>query len=287
MDLSTSVGRGFDTRIPRSTSEKSLERTDTPSTVCDEEESSSSNSVGIAIRPSIPALHGHHRAMTYQMGSMKPGRGLNCHEFLVAVKSPFLFPSLRSSPQQHATPVCIICTKALLPGNVCRELMGCGHCFHARCVEQYFHSHSRCPVCRLRCRSSRRSISNRNQSSVRPCWTPDYDTELLSSNRAHHRPFFGSALPTLLEESEEVLNADDGSLLVLCQYLNRERERRIFSSMPSWNRDMRKLAVTFTVSLMSTLNYQLQYVSELTRLYCRMKRHFPKHYIYNNREASM
>lgn len=267
---------------------KRLERMDTPSTSCGDHEDTSHRLDDFTPRAPWHELDVPMPREIRLSFSHSRRRGLNREEFFRAVKAPFLFPilpsrrpTLRFGPEE--TPVCIICSSGLVPGNVCRELVGCGHCFHSQCVEGFFQVHSRCPVCRIRCRAS--SHSNRKVSVRRPCWTPDYDVELLSiSDKVDRdrrkrmyilggvrdcppesRVFLRAALPTLLEENQEMLDSD-GSLLSLCKFLFREKERRVLSSIPSWSSEMRKVAVTFSVSLLCAMSQQIAYVAELARL---------------------
>jgi len=111
-------------------------------------------------------------------------------------------------------------------------------------------------------------------------WTPDYDAELLSiSDRVdrerrarsylmkgfrdetpYSQVFLKSSLPVLLEECFEEMNRDDGSLLSLCKFLHREKERRVLSSIKSWNKDMQKVAVSFVITAISMYLYQKQFI---------------------------
>uniref|UniRef100_A0A0D9WFL0 RING-type E3 ubiquitin transferase n=1 Tax=Leersia perrieri TaxID=77586 RepID=A0A0D9WFL0_9ORYZ len=43
---------------------------------------------------------------------------------------------------------CAICIAELADGEEGRLLPRCGHRFHARCVDVWFHTHSTCPLCR-------------------------------------------------------------------------------------------------------------------------------------------
>ena len=261
--------------------EKNEDRVETPSTVSGDDEEVAHLSTGIALYSAAPDLYRRKVITSGNVLMPKRGKGLSSSEFLSAVKAPFLFPSIRIN-RAASKPMCIICNKTLLPGNVCRELVGCGHCFHSQCVDIYFASHSRCPVCRARCRGvvCRRHVSNR------PCWTPDYDAELLlisdefdkqrrGGGPPHSGVFLNSTLPTLLEESPEVLETD-GSLLALCQFLNREKEKRVLRSISLWTRDMRKVATSFCISLIHTYLSQQKYMCELSRIYSLKRYYFSK-----------
>ena len=263
--------------------DKRVTRTTTPSTVCDENEE-------VLLNWELDVLPGSRTASNVVSSSgndastRKRSRGLTPDQFLSAVRSPFLFPATHTGTRTSAVPVCIICQNSLKGGDLCRELVNCGHCFHSDCVEDYFLGHSRCPVCRSRCRppSSVRGRAKRlaHRQRPRPCWTPEYDSELLSvSDRVDRERrarvyltkgirdeapqshvFLKSSLPVVLEECADELGRDDGSLLSLCRFLNREKEKRILSSMKNWNRDMQKLAVAFVLSVVVMYLNQKQYV---------------------------
>ncbi|WVZ73843.1 LOW QUALITY PROTEIN: hypothetical protein U9M48_022101 [Paspalum notatum var. saurae] len=43
---------------------------------------------------------------------------------------------------------CAVCLEAFRPGERCRVLPGCGHGFHAECVDSWLRKSRRCPICR-------------------------------------------------------------------------------------------------------------------------------------------
>jgi hypothetical protein len=101
-------------------------------------------------------------------------------------------------------------------------------------------------------------------------WTPDYDHQLLKLSDKVDRErrlkqyllkgkrdlvprshiFLKCSLPTLLEESQESLETDDGTLGSLCRSIAREREIQKLRDMNTWTKDMRRLAITFVYSVM-------------------------------------
>jgi hypothetical protein len=115
---------------------------------------------------------------------------------------------------------------------------------------------------------------------MRPYWTPDYDNQLLYWSDKIDRErrlkiyllkgrrdpvprsyiFLRSSLPTLLEESQESLNADDGTLFSLCKWIAREREVQKLSNIQCWSKDMKRLAVTFVFSVICLYIDQLIFV---------------------------
>ena len=262
--------------------EKLVTRTITPSTVCDENDEVLNWELEVSPghpTPSIPP-----KEHLNDVSSRRRPRGLTTDQFLTAVRPPFLFPSTTPGTRASPIPVCIICQNRLQGGELCRELVHCGHCFHSDCVEEYFQCHSRCPVCRSRCRppSSVRGRAKRlaYRQRPRPCWTPEFDSELLSvSDRVDRERrarvyltkgirdeapqshvFLKSSLPVVLEECDDELERDDGSLLSLCKFLHKEKEKRFLSSIKNWNRDMQKLAVAFVLSVVVMYLNQKQYV---------------------------
>jgi hypothetical protein len=220
-------------------------------------------------------------------------RGLSQEQFLRAVRPIFLFPSVAGNAKTSAVPVCIICQNRMQTGESCRELVVCGHCFHAECIESFFQSHSRCPVCRARCRppASVRGRAKRLafRYRARPFWTPEYDAELLGiSDRVDRerrarvyltkgvrddvpqsQVFLKSSLPVVLEECHDELRRDDGSLLSLCRFLHREKEKQVLSSIKNWNRDMQKLAIAFVLSVVVMYLSQKHYVETYLKLCLR------------------
>ncbi|KAI4341403.1 hypothetical protein MLD38_026132 [Melastoma candidum] len=45
---------------------------------------------------------------------------------------------------------CAVCLERFAVGDVCRHLPGCGHCFHACCIDSWIAKTPACPVCRKR-----------------------------------------------------------------------------------------------------------------------------------------
>ena len=263
----------------------------TPSTDCSEDEVLLNWELDTTSSPQIPLTKAP--VLQSEVNSRRSARGLSEEQFMNAVRPIFRFPLAVGSSNTSAVPVCIICQNRLQAGESCRELVGCGHCFHSDCVESFFQSHSRCPVCRVRCRPPA-SVRGRAKRLAlryrpRPCWTPEYDLELLGiSDRVDRerrariyltkglrddapqsQVFLKSSLPVVLEECLDELRGDDGSLLSLCKFLHREKEKRVLSSIKNWNRDMQKLAIAFVLSVVVMYLSQKHYVETYLKLCLR------------------
>lgn len=271
-----------------SLSKHSLRRQDTPSTICDDQDVE----LQANGRRSTPSF----KARSFRDLSSGSSKGLTENEFKTYIREPFRFPAV-SVKTNAATPVCIICRGQLQAGQLCRELKGCGHCFHASCVELHFGSHSRCPVCRFKCKA-KKEINGKTRGSQarirqRPCWTPEYDSELLILSDKLDRErrqknfllkgkrdsvpqsyiFLKSTLPTVLEESQEALQCDDGTLLFLCRHVYREREMRKLQDLSAWTEDMKRLGITFMYSVSCMYFEQLMWVDLLIKRDKFMRRH--------------
>lgn len=60
---------------------------------------------------------------------------------------------------------CTICLDNLPVGSQVRKIKACGHQFHKTCIDQWFESHVRCPVCRHDIRESQSTTSSSGGSS--------------------------------------------------------------------------------------------------------------------------
>jgi len=59
---------------------------------------------------------------------------------------------------------CVICLGHLRKGDLIRWLPLCGHVFHVPCIDNWFHAHSNCPICRSPVRVSNYNIRNAGSS---------------------------------------------------------------------------------------------------------------------------
>lgn len=88
-------------------------------------------------------------AMDYEelyaaFGGPPPPKGLE-DEALAALPATQL--SARAAAALAATS-CAVCLEAFQPGDTARELPGCGHTFHAACLDPWLRTKPLCPVCR-------------------------------------------------------------------------------------------------------------------------------------------
>lgn len=246
----------------------------TPSTVCDDDEARFHSPT-----TSVPCHNGHNSAHQDLRSIPEIGKVSSIY-----VRGPFSFPMI-TSLVDSGRPICMICQKEFRTGQSCRELRRCGHCFHSICLETHLESHSRCPVCRVRCKLPTIKDSRKKATGSRTYWTPDYDAQLmmisdkidrekrrrqyLLKGTRDHPPrsyvFLKCSLPTLLEESEESLKADDGTLLSLCKSITREREIQKLRDIRNWTNDMKRLAITFTFSIICLYIEQSMFVKTMLK----------------------
>ncbi|XWS70902.1 hypothetical protein CRYUN_Cryun03dG0089900 [Craigia yunnanensis] len=63
-------------------------------------------------------------------------------------------PELRFSQETKATHLesdpCVICLDEFSQGQWCRNLVGCGHLFHRKCLDAWLMKVAACPICRTR-----------------------------------------------------------------------------------------------------------------------------------------
>jgi len=74
--------------------------------------------------------------------------------------TPASRPSPPPEPEQD---VCSICQDELRSLQVLRQINGCGHAFHAECLDGWLKTHSTCPMCRLSLHNSHTSHASRAQ----------------------------------------------------------------------------------------------------------------------------
>lgn len=179
--------------------------------------------------------------------------GLTARELVKSTGSAVIYPD-RGVIFQTA---CSYCKLSFQEGDICRSTV-CSHAFHASCMEDYFSRHRRCPVCRckLGSRSSTPSLSQRSTPSIHtPCWSPDYDSELMRISNAADQQF----RDVMLSERGRSLPPRSTLFLGGCTVLPIVREEDETAPHPHWVKregdihkwtpEMRRLAVAFLVSL--------------------------------------
>ncbi|KAH7288629.1 hypothetical protein KP509_31G034400 [Ceratopteris richardii] len=97
---------------------------------------------------SVPA------SMSRSRSALSKGGGLHrqaIEAFPIFAYAPHELPKCASSDDSAATnpaAECAVCLSELCHGSVCKLLPGCGHFFHAECIDSWFLTRSTCPLCR-------------------------------------------------------------------------------------------------------------------------------------------
>jgi len=170
--------------------------------------------------------------------------GLTARELVKSTGSAVIFPDHSVIFQ----PACSYCKLSFQEGDICRSTL-CDHAFHASCMEDYFSRHRRCPACRCKLGSR----SNRSSPALHtPCWSPDYDSELMRISTASDLQFRETMLSergrSLPPRSTLFLGA--GTVLPVVREEDDAAPWVVRDADPSrWTPEMRRLAVAFVVSL--------------------------------------
>ncbi|XP_050371682.1 RING-H2 finger protein ATL74-like [Argentina anserina] len=77
---------------------------------------------------------------------------------MVALPTSTYSNSSSPSPSASASPGCAICLVDFSDGDKIRTLPKCNHRFHVACIDKWLQSHSSCPTCRHRLKSSSDSM---------------------------------------------------------------------------------------------------------------------------------
>ena len=64
--------------------------------------------------------------------------------------SRFRFSTKSRSETGAGQSSCVVCLEDIKEGEWCRNLIGCGHVFHRKCVDSWLVKVSACPICRNR-----------------------------------------------------------------------------------------------------------------------------------------
>nr|XP_009782995.1 PREDICTED: RING-H2 finger protein ATL56-like [Nicotiana sylvestris]XP_009782996.1 PREDICTED: RING-H2 finger protein ATL56-like [Nicotiana sylvestris] len=70
-------------------------------------------------------------------------------------------PCVNYCGSQQTVKDCAICLEGFKEGELCRNLPGCGHLFHVKCVDSWLTRVLNCPICRSRVR-----VDSGNSGSV-------------------------------------------------------------------------------------------------------------------------
>ena len=154
---------------------------------------------------------------------------------------------------------CSYCNLSFKEGDICRSTI-CMHAFHARCMEHYFSRHKRCPICRFKLgsRNSSPTVSLRASPTIyTPCWSPDYDSELMRISNAADQRFRdmflfkrGKTLPP-----RSTLFIGGGTILPIVK--EEDEHPKSFprwvvdssSDISLWTAEMKRVAIAFVISL--------------------------------------
>ncbi|PRQ30083.1 putative transcription factor C2H2 family [Rosa chinensis] len=91
------------------------------------------------------------------VASRRLNSGLKKKE-MVALPTSTYSNSSSSSPSPSSSPGCAICLVDFSDGDKIRVLPKCNHRFHVVCIDKWLQSHSSCPTCRQRLKSSSDSM---------------------------------------------------------------------------------------------------------------------------------
>jgi len=203
------------------------------------------------------ATAGSHTVDGFSKSGVSARIGLSARELVKSTGSAVIYPDRGVIFQTS----CSYCRLAFQDGDICRSTL-CSHAFHASCMEDYFSRHRRCPVCRckLGSRTSTPISSQRSSPAIpTPCWSPDYDSELMRisnvadqqyrdvmlSERGRALPprstlFLGgcTVLPIVREEDDHNNHHQHGP-----QWIVRDPD------LSKWTPEMKRLIVAFVISL--------------------------------------
>uniref|UniRef100_A0A0D9VEA1 RING-type E3 ubiquitin transferase n=1 Tax=Leersia perrieri TaxID=77586 RepID=A0A0D9VEA1_9ORYZ len=79
----------------------------------------------------------------------KRGGGGGLDKAALAAIPVFTFDAAAAA-REEAEAECAVCLSGMQEGEAVRALPGCGHAFHAACVDAWLRAHATCPVCRAR-----------------------------------------------------------------------------------------------------------------------------------------
>ena len=88
------------------------------------------------------ALHRHSTP------SSNPPKGLPLKDLKKLPRFRFSTKTTPETPADQSS--CVVCLEDIKQGQWCRNLVGCGHVLHMKCVDSWLVKVSACPICRTR-----------------------------------------------------------------------------------------------------------------------------------------
>ncbi|KAG7636620.1 RING-H2 finger protein ATL56 [Arabidopsis thaliana] len=95
----------------------------------------------------LSSLHRHHRRRRRNR-RQESSDGLSSRFVKKLPQFKFSEPSTYTRYESD----CVVCFDGFRQGQWCRNLPGCGHVFHRKCVDTWLLKASTCPICRARVR---------------------------------------------------------------------------------------------------------------------------------------
>ncbi|XVE63432.1 hypothetical protein DITRI_Ditri07aG0020200 [Diplodiscus trichospermus] len=93
----------------------------------------------------LPLLLRHqrrrHRRLSHSSSGFSPKELKKLHQFRF---------SKDTNATDLASDCCVICLDEFRQGQLCRNLDGCGHFFHRKCLDAWLMKVAACPICRTR-----------------------------------------------------------------------------------------------------------------------------------------
>ncbi|KAK3152629.1 hypothetical protein QOZ80_2BG0161510 [Eleusine coracana subsp. coracana] len=92
---------------------------------------------------------GVHRTTTTDLGAARKRAAAGIDKAALAAMPVVRFVAARDGDEAAAAE-CAVCLCGMQDGDAVRALPGCGHAFHAACVDAWLCARATCPVCRAR-----------------------------------------------------------------------------------------------------------------------------------------
>ncbi|XP_061347545.1 RING-H2 finger protein ATL56 [Gastrolobium bilobum] len=94
-------------------------------------------------------------------------------------KLPHFRFSMGSEPEPEPDSHCVVCLDGFRYGQWCRNLPGCGHVFHRRCIDTWLVKVAACPTCRTPVRLNGSLLDVPRDGSTQ-FWTCETNTNALT-----------------------------------------------------------------------------------------------------------